>query len=155
MFGLSLYCSCTAWGLSLFPTQFPPVSRLGVGKTLGGDTAGTVDSNWPKGYSMAYNVMISNKTDKGRSQVGWWVGFQGGQRSENSWPSVCLWEMVGDFLCFAWFSYLLHWLNCLYLGPWVFLPFFLVFSPHSSGWGSEQVAMWVLGYWARSILHHP
>jgi len=40
-----------------------------VHNKLGGDTAGTADPNWPKGYSMPYDVMLSNKKlgeEKGR-----------------------------------------------------------------------------------------
>lgn len=36
-------------------------SRLGVGRGLGGDTTQTAGSGWPEGYSMLYNVMLSNK----------------------------------------------------------------------------------------------
>jgi len=32
-----------------------------VSKELGGDTTGTADSNWPKGYSMLDDVMFSTK----------------------------------------------------------------------------------------------
>ena len=31
-------------------------------KKLGGDTSGTADPNCPKGYSMPYDVMLSNKS---------------------------------------------------------------------------------------------
>ncbi|GAB0209839.1 mitochondrial enolase superfamily member 1 [Grus japonensis] len=36
------------------------VSRLGVHKKLGGDTAGTADPNSPKGYSIPYDIMLNN-----------------------------------------------------------------------------------------------
>ena len=40
-----------------------PASRLGVHKKLWGDTAGTADPNWPKGYSIPYDfIMLSNKS---------------------------------------------------------------------------------------------
>ena len=45
----------------------PPVSRMGVHKKLGGDTAGTADPNWPKGYPLPYDV-IHSKQSSGR---GW------------------------------------------------------------------------------------
>jgi len=35
--------------------------RLGVGKRLGGDTAGTADPNGPKGCSTPYDIMLSHK----------------------------------------------------------------------------------------------
>jgi len=37
----------------------PPASGLGVHKKLGVDTAGTANPNWPKGYSIPYDVMLS------------------------------------------------------------------------------------------------
>ena len=43
----------------LLTPPHPPASRLGVQKELGGDTAGTADSNWPKGYFISYDVMLS------------------------------------------------------------------------------------------------
>jgi len=54
------------------------VSRLEVGKKLGGDTAGTNDSKWPKGYAVLYDVMLSNKS---------W----GNEKGEGVWSyGVCL-----------------------------------------------------------------
>ena len=40
----------------------PPARRLGMHKKLGGDTAGTADPNWPKGYPIPYVVVLSNKS---------------------------------------------------------------------------------------------
>jgi len=37
-----------------------PARRLGVHKKLGGDTAGTADPNWPKGFSIPYDITLSN-----------------------------------------------------------------------------------------------
>ncbi|KAK4828177.1 hypothetical protein QYF61_024426, partial [Mycteria americana] len=37
------------------------VRRLEVHKKLGGDTARTADPNWPKGYSIPYDVMLNKK----------------------------------------------------------------------------------------------
>jgi len=39
----------------------PPVSRLGMQKKLGGDTAGTADPNRPKGCSIPYDVSSAHK----------------------------------------------------------------------------------------------
>jgi len=33
-----------------------------VHKKLGGSTARTAGPNWPKGYSMTYDIMLSKKT---------------------------------------------------------------------------------------------
>ena len=41
-----------------------------MGKKFGGGTAGTADPNWPKGYSMPYNIMPSNKTGLEEEGVG-------------------------------------------------------------------------------------
>jgi len=38
----------------------PWAGRLGEHKKLGRDTSKTADSNWPKGYSIPYDVMLSN-----------------------------------------------------------------------------------------------
>ena len=40
------------------PHPAPPASRLGVHKKLGGDTAGTADPKWPKGYPTSYDAAI-------------------------------------------------------------------------------------------------
>lgn len=50
--------SVTAFSCS---PSVPPASRLGVGKSLGGDTAGAADPNWPKGRSLPHDIMLSNK----------------------------------------------------------------------------------------------
>lgn len=47
------------WTLSIPPITLP-ASRLGVRKKLGGDTVGAADPNWAKGYSVPYEVMLSN-----------------------------------------------------------------------------------------------
>jgi len=39
-----------------------PVSRLGVPKKLGGDTAGAAVLNWPEGYPRPYDVILSHKS---------------------------------------------------------------------------------------------
>lgn len=53
-FGLLLKSAGTVWRLFL-PTVHPPLP------VLGGDTAGTVAMNGPKGYSIPCNVIVSNK----------------------------------------------------------------------------------------------
>jgi len=59
-----------------FPAShtIPPVSRLGVHKKLAEDTAGSADPNWPKGYSIPYDIMLSIQSQwkkKGRC-LEWW-----------------------------------------------------------------------------------
>ena len=57
---------------------------LGVHKELGGDRTSTADLNWPKGYSILYDIMQRNlkmvKSWLGRQPllrdcltIGWWV----------------------------------------------------------------------------------
>ena len=48
----------------------PQASRLGVHKELGGDTAGTADPNWPKGYSILYDMSCSAYKAGGRRRKG-------------------------------------------------------------------------------------
>jgi len=51
-----------------------PLGRLRVCKRLKGNTARTADPNWPKAYSLLYNVMLSNKKwDRGRRKGEWWL----------------------------------------------------------------------------------
>lgn len=61
MFQLLLYSTDAAPRPPLFLTLHCQASRLMVHETLGEDTAGTADPNLPKGYSVPYDVMFSNK----------------------------------------------------------------------------------------------
>jgi len=69
MFWLLLNYAPTASGLSFTPS-FPQGIRLGVGKTLGGNTDWKIVPNWPKRYSTP-DVMIRNERDRGRRGMGW------------------------------------------------------------------------------------
>ena len=53
-------CLHSAKGFSASHTT-PPESKLEMHNSVGGDTAGRADFNWPKRYSIPYNVMLSNK----------------------------------------------------------------------------------------------
>lgn len=46
----------------------PPVSRLGAHKELGGDTAGTVHPNCPKGYSVPYSAQHIKLVEEERAR---------------------------------------------------------------------------------------
>lgn len=73
-----------------------------------------------------------------------------------AWASVCLWDVVSNFLCFAcFFPPFFHLLNCPDLDLWVFLLFFFLFSAPIllGGGGSEQVGVWVLGCCLGSTHH--
>lgn len=43
------------------PTFCPIISRLRVGKILGGDTTSTADPNWPEGYFVPYDVSSARR----------------------------------------------------------------------------------------------
>ena len=48
----------------------PLTSRLGVGKILGGDIARTADPNWPKGYSIPYDICSEIKAKRKEEEIG-------------------------------------------------------------------------------------
>ena len=73
--GMFLLLLSSAYSVKAFSAShtIPPVRRLGVHKKLGGDTAGTADPNWPKGYSIPYDVMLNIKLGGvGRGANWWW-----------------------------------------------------------------------------------
>lgn len=53
--------------------------------------AGTADANCLQGYSMSYNIMLSNKKLR---VPGVSVGLGGSYCLETGWSSICLWEVV-------------------------------------------------------------
>ena len=61
------------WGL-FCSSHCPAREYARVHRKLGGDTAGTADPNWPKGYPIPYDIMLSNKT---RGEVGEGAAAQG------------------------------------------------------------------------------
>jgi len=62
IFLLLLSNTHTASRSSLFLTLPSQWIRLGFHKKLGGDTAGTADSNWPKGYSIPHDITLNSKS---------------------------------------------------------------------------------------------
>jgi len=66
---------------------------LVLGNSLRGNIARTADSNWPKGYSLPYNIVISNETGE-RKRF-----FQSSHSSESGWASMCWCEVVSNYLC--------------------------------------------------------
>ena len=128
-----------------FQLLTPPCQRGGWGCT----------SSWEgiqpgKGYSIPYDVLLSNKCcDKGRERKGhleWWrlPSQETITRDEpcfpgSSWTPACWWEAVNSFLglqCFC-VQLLLYLVNCLYLNP-LFPLFNLPDSLPNPTWG-EQV----------------
>lgn len=101
------------------PCSYSSVNRLGVVKSLGGDTAETTDPGWPKGYLIPCNIMFNDKM-KSFSKVAVAQGLAGHL------------HVGGNFFCINFF---LHLLNCLNDNPWVCSLF--PFSPPSC-WGWEQ-----------------
>lgn len=109
-----------------------------MGKGLGVGTAGTAVLNWPKGYSIPYNIVFRNKKPaEAEEKERWGTGFWGGHCSDCLGISLTL-GVVSRCLCITWgvclFVFPLffpHMLSCLYPDPWIFSLFF-VFSPHAA-----------------------
>jgi len=97
MFLLLLSSAYTASRPFLLLKLALPASRLGVHKQLGGDTAGTADPNWPKGYPTPYNIVFSNKT--GGVEAGSSYHCMGTHCALVSWSwSIALFCIT----CFSW-----------------------------------------------------
>ena len=146
-------------------SNIPPLtSRLGVGKILGGDTARTADPNWPKGYSMPYDVCSAIKARRRRNKGGAFVYLclssgATATHTETLLPRKRLdiafwWEVENKVF---WFSLLLcatfafALLNCPYLDPWAF---HYIFSPLSSwGGGVIERLRWAPGIQPESTHH--
>lgn len=56
------------------PHTAPAARRMGVSKDLGGDAAGRVDPDWPKGHSRPHSLMLSSKSweDEMMKKMKWW-----------------------------------------------------------------------------------
>ena len=74
--------------------------RAGGAQGIGGDTAGTADPNWPKGYSVPYDVMLSIQSWRNVGRVGHCLG--------TGWASVIwLWAIVLVCItCLSWVLFL-------------------------------------------------
>lgn len=127
------------------PSTPPPASRLGVDKNLEGDTAGTADLSWPKGYPIPYNVMFSNKLGGSFSKVAvarWLAGL---------WSAGGGWWVIAfaSLLDLVGFFFLLHLLKCLYLDLQVFLGFcpFDCLPPSNCGGASEWLGRGLAAVW--------
>lgn len=67
----------------VFSPLYPPASRMGMGKELGGNMAKKADVNWLKGYSIPATLCSAIKNgDRGRSGE----GEEGGCLSR--WPML-------------------------------------------------------------------
>lgn len=74
MFGLLLNSAYTVSRLC-FSHSASLANRLGVDNKLRGDTAGTTDPIWPKGYSVSLNVCCNRNQGRGRKGLGG-IGFK-------------------------------------------------------------------------------
>ena len=130
-------------------SRFSPLSRsysalqisLGVGKNLGRDIP---DPNWPKGYSIPYKSMLSNKNwGKARRVCSFSSKAAVAQRLVGH-GCACGWEVANDSVCiicflvwvffFSFFFFLCLW-NSLYLEPLVSSLLLSLCSPPSRcGW---------------------
>lgn len=143
-------------GFTYFPYSVPPVSALRVGEKLGGSMAGTAGPDSPKRYSVTCNIVLGNKNwGRGRSILfdgfgffgGFFLGSQGSYLEEG-WTSVSLWEVVRDFLCFAFFVPLMK----LFLSwPTSFLDFVL---SHLAD-GDEEWTIGCVGAWLLAGVDSP
>lgn len=105
-----------------FSQSTPPSEESNSEFILG--TALTADVNWSEGYSLACNIMFSNKSQaRGFREFRLWL--------ETDW-SLVLWSVTASasFGSYAWvfFSSFLCYLNCLYLNPGFFSHLFFLFS---------------------------
>lgn len=88
-------------------------------KKLGGDTARIADPNWPKGYSVPYDIMLNNKTGEswpggGGSTARGRAGHQPVSGEQLHCASLVIYIILSFFIIFPSSSVLLH---CLYLNP--------------------------------------
>lgn len=105
--------------LCIFPTPFPEVIRLGVGKRLVGDTDRKLDWNFHStSFPILYSTMSSNKTEgRRRGGFGFWSSLC--FRLSRHWSALgrC-WTMSFDLVVFLSFHRLL---NCLHPNPQIIL----------------------------------
>lgn len=138
------------------------MSRLRVQKKVEGDTIVTDVPSWPKGYSILYDVMLTNKI-WGKARIRWdihgyGICFPRWPLHSEVWLSKCLdiclpMGISKLILCFASLVHasLLPFLYFLNLNPQVFLSFDLpILSPILLR-ENEQVMGWRLSCQLRSM----
>jgi len=125
--------SVKAFSLPLFSSR----KQVGVGKRLGGDTAGTADPSWPKGSSIPYNTVTSRSAAKD--------GVEEGDFHLQRWLLFRDWLGTG-LLVLSFIFCLFHSRVKLSLSqPCVFSLLFLLFSPHPAGDG--RASEWLCRCW--------
>lgn len=76
---ITQWCSGWCWAvlaqhLHCLPSILAhPISRLGLGKILGGDPTRPTDPNWLKGYSIAYDISSDIKAKKRRRKGAFFI----------------------------------------------------------------------------------
>lgn len=157
MFQLPLNNACIVSRPPLSLILSIPESRLRVGKRLGGGLSWDSWPSCPKGYSITYNAMLSNK------RVGR-VGEAGGMvvvvpKVAVAWrlaghhsPDGCgKWLPLPHLCCFSFLALL----NGLYFGPWFFSHVFPSDSlPHQLLGGRERAIGWELTCQPQSTNHN-
>ena len=86
----------------------PPANRLGVYKKQWGDTAGTADPNWSKGYFIAHDIVLSNKNcgeEGGREDV-WCYGISLPKYLHGE--ALLSWKWLNMCLSIPYFALFLH-----------------------------------------------
>lgn len=143
----------------------PSPSRLGLGKTLGGDTVRTADPNWEKGHSIPYKICSAIKDKSKEEDLGefvimtfvFWNNLYGTKALlPRKWLDIaCLWEVESKIFCFPLlphktFAFAL--LNCLYFDPQFFFPSYILPSCPAEE-GSDRMAWWAPGTQPGSTHH--
>ena len=134
-FWLLLSSACTTSRLSSFLTLLLPGGRQEVGKRLGGDTAGTVDHNRPKGSSLPHSITLSNK------KLG--ICLPVARRLAGHQSTCGRWWVTAFAQLFF---------HLFFTCSTVFLLLLFQFSPLCCGvgGGGKQAAVWVLSCWPGS-----
>lgn len=148
MLWLLLHSACTASNLLSPPSP----------ATLGADTDRTAEASYPKGYSVPYDLMLSNKNSgKGGTGLGGeqsWLWHVFPSNHYMCWGTTCpkvsgRCLTIGSSELIYLFAFLGHkafaFLIKVPLPSSTSLLAFLLFTPHPTGEGSAQEAGWVLG----------
>lgn len=112
MLWILLNRACTTSRLSCYP-WVPKLSRMGVVKNLGGDSAGTTDLNWPKEYFIPCVITLRDKSSgkELRQDVHGYGVCLPKQLLRvlrpcfpwSGWAFACWWEAVNGFLFLLFF----------------------------------------------------
>lgn len=136
-------CSSVCWpvhGTKAFSLSPGDARSVGVSHNLAGDLS------WSKRYSIAYNVMVSNKREKGFEGQSSFVREQDGHQSTcGRWwmivfASIMFISLFFHFPFTYWIFFFLSWL----LSSLLLLFFYYSLAPLGAWGESEQQAVWCL-----------